>query len=59
MVVSPFFTDDDLETQIRLHLPLNDQWTTDLKPFFNQIIDRGGDLYLEFKGYRFSIARNL
>ena len=57
MAVSDFFTDEDLETQLRLHFDEEEQWDIDFRVFFNQIIDRGNDLYLEIRGRKFSIDK--
>ena len=56
-MISDFFTDEELETQLRLQFDEEEQWDTDFKVFFNQIIDRGSDLYLEFRGRKFSIDK--
>ena len=57
MAVSDFFTDEELEAQLRLFFEEEEQFDTDFTVFFNQIIDRGADLYLEFRGKRFSIDK--
>lgn len=57
MAVSEFFTDEDLCTQIRLQFDEDGQWDTDLRLFLNNVIDRGGDYYLEFRNRRFSIDK--
>lgn len=57
MVVSEFFTDEELEAQLRLQFDNDSQWDIDFPAFFNQIIDRGADLYLELRGRKFSIDK--
>nr|WP_294999893.1 hypothetical protein [uncultured Methanobrevibacter sp.] len=57
MVVSDYFTDDDLISQLRLFFDEESQWDTDFRVFLNHIIDRGADFYLEFRGRKFSIDK--
>lgn len=57
MAVSDYFTDEELESQLRLFFEEEQQFDVDFKLFFNQIIDRGEDLYLEFRGKCFSIDK--
>ena len=57
MAVSEYFTDEDLCTQLRLQFENEEQWDTDFTIFFNQIVDRGSDLFLEFRGRKFSIDK--
>lgn len=57
MAVSEYFSDEDLETQLRSMFDDEEQWDTDFKIFFNHIIDRGTDFYLEFRGRKFSIDK--
>lgn len=57
MVVSEFFTDEELESQLRLQFDNDSQWDIDFTAFFNQIVDRGVDLYLEIRGRKFSIDK--
>lgn len=57
MVVSDYFTDTDLETQLRLQFDYDEQWDIDFKTVFNQIIDRGNDFYLELRNRKFSINK--
>lgn len=56
-MISPYFTDSELETQLRMQFDDEEMWDTDLKPFLNHIVDRGADFYLEFRGRRFSIDK--
>ena len=57
MVVSPYFTDDDLISQLRLHFEDELQWDIDFKVFLNRIVDRGNDYYLRIRGREFSIDK--
>ena len=57
MAVSEFFTDEELESQLRLHFDPDSQWDIDFTAFFNQIVDRGADLYLDIRGRKFSIDK--
>jgi len=57
MTVSEFFTDTDLETQLRLQFDYDEMWDFDFRTIFSQIMDRGDDLYLEFRNRRFSIDK--
>ena len=57
MAIGEYFTDDELETQLRLQFDDEEQWDVDFKTVFNQIEDRGEDLYLEFRGRKFSIDK--
>ena len=56
-MISEYFTDEELESQLRLQFDEEEMWTINFKVFFNQIVDRGDDLFLEIKGRRFSIDR--
>lgn len=57
MAISDFFTDEDLCSQLRLHFDMDEMWDVDFTVFFNQIVDRGSDFYLEFRGRKFSIDK--
>ena len=57
MAIGDYFTDDELETQLRLQFDEEEQWDVDFKTVFNQIEDRGDDLYLEFRSRKFSIDK--
>lgn len=56
-MISEFFTDDELADNLRSHFDDEQQFDTDFKVFFNHIIDRGVDFYLEFRGRKFSIDK--
>ena len=55
--VSPNFSDEDLETQIRLQFPYNQMHDTDFKIFFNQITDEGEYYQLKLRGRVFRIDK--
>ena len=57
MAVSPFFSDDELESSLRSHFDYDEMWNIDFKAFFNQIEDCGDYLYLELKGKKFKIDK--
>ena len=57
MSFSDFFSDEDLETQLRLQFDYEEMWDFDFRIIFSQIIDRVDDYYLEFRGRRFSIDK--
>lgn len=57
MVVSEFFTDEELISQLRLFFDDESKWDTDFHVFLNNIVDRGGDLYLTIRGRKFSIDK--
>ena len=57
MALSRYFTDEDLEAQLRLQFPYDEMWDVDFKTVFNHIIDTGTDLELRFRGRLFRIDR--
>lgn len=57
MGIGDYFTDAELESQLRLQFDPEEQWDMDFRTVFNQIIDRGGDLYLRFRNREFSIDK--
>lgn len=57
MSVSSYFTDEDLENQLRLQFSDEEQWDIDFKIFFNQIEDLGNYFYFKFRGRDFSIDK--
>ena len=57
MVVSEYFTDEDLEAQLRSQFDEDEQWDMDFTTIFTFIVDRGVDLYLEFRGRKFVIDK--
>lgn len=57
MSVSDYFTDEELESQLRLQYDDTEQWTIDYRLFFNQIEDTGDSLYLKINDREFSIDK--
>lgn len=57
MVVSPFFTDEDLVTQLMLQFDYDEQVSIDFYSILSQVVERSNDLYLELKGRCFSIDK--
>lgn len=57
MSVSEYFTDEELEAQLRLHFDEEEQWTIDYRLFFNQIEDNGDSLYLKINEREFSVDK--
>lgn len=55
--ISPYFTDEDLEHQIRLQFPEEEQYTMNYKTVFNQIEDEGDCLSLRLRGKRLLIDK--
>jgi len=47
-MISDYFTDEELETQIRQQFEPEEMWDIDFKTIFGQIEDNGGD-YFELK----------
>ena len=57
MSVSEYFTDEELESQLRLQYDDSEQWTIDFRLFFNQILDNGDVLYLKISDREFEIDK--
>ena len=57
MSVSDYFTDEELESQLRLQYDDTEQWTIDYRLFFNQIVDNGDSLYLKINEREFDIDK--
>lgn len=57
MSVSDYFTDEELEAQLRLQYDDTEQWTIDYRLFFNQIEDNGDSLYLKINDREFEIDK--
>lgn len=55
MAVSEYFTDEELETQLRMHFDYDKMWTINFRNFFNNIIDNGSYLYLKIYDREFHI----
>ena len=57
MVVSQYFTDEDLVTQLMLQFDYDEQVSIDFYSILSQVVERSNDLYLELKGRCFSIDK--
>ena len=57
MALSPYFTDNDLESQLRLQFDPVEQWDIDFKTVFSQIEDLGSCFYLKLRGREFGIDK--
>lgn len=55
--VSPFFSDEDLETQLMMQFDDDVRHTMDYRTVFNQIEDEGDCLSLRLRGRRFLIDK--
>ncbi len=55
--ISTYFTDEDLEHQIRLQFPEEEMYTMDYKTVFNQIEDEGNYLSLRLRGKKLLIDK--
>lgn len=57
MVVSEYFSDEELSSQLRMFFDAEEQYDVDFRIFFNQIEERESDYYLEIRGKQFSIDK--
>lgn len=55
--ISPYFTDEDLESQLRMQFPYEQMYDMDFKTVFNQIEDIGDCFELRLRGYIFHIDK--
>ena len=55
--LSPYFSDEELETQLRLQFEEEDMFTIEFKSFFNQIEDVGDCFQLRFRNRLFNIDK--
>ncbi len=55
--VSPFFTDEDLATQLMVQFDEEEMYTMDYRTVFNQIEDIGDCLRLRLRGKVFNIDK--
>jgi len=55
--VSEYFTDDDLETQIRLQFEEDEMWDMDFKTIFSQITDNESFFELKLRNRIFHIDK--
>lgn len=57
MALSPYFSDEDLETQLRLQFDIDEMYDMDFTTIFNQIQDAGKKYYLRLRGREFFIDK--
>lgn len=55
--LSPYFTDEDLESQLRMQFEEEEMDTMDYRTVFNQIEDEGDCLKLRLRNRTFSIDK--
>ena len=55
--VSPYFSDEELASKLRMFYSADEMWTIDFKALFSQIVDIGNCLQLKIKGRTFNIDR--
>lgn len=55
--LSPYFTDEDLESQLRMQFEEEEMDTMDYRAVFNQIEDEGDCLKLRLRNRTFSIDK--
>ena len=55
--LSPYFTDEDLESQLRLQFEEDEMHTMNFKTVFNQVQDEGDCLSLRLRGRKFNIDK--
>ena len=57
MSVSPFFTDDELISQLRIQFEREKMFDVNWKSIFHMIEERETDYFLRFRGRKFSIDK--
>lgn len=57
MALSPYFTDEELISQIRLQFDYDDMWDIDFTTIFQSIEDEGDYFSLEFRNRCFHIDK--
>lgn len=57
MALSPYFTDDELLSQLRLQFDYDEMFDFDFRQIFSQIVERDNDFYLRFRSKEFSIDK--
>ena len=57
MALSPFFSDDDLISQLRLQFDYDEMHDLDWRSIFGMIEERERDYFLRFRGRKFSINK--
>ena len=55
--ISQYFSDEELESQLRLQYGRDEMWTIDFRALFSQIVDVGECLRLQIKGRTFNIDK--
>ena len=55
--ISPYFTDEELESQLRMQFPYEQMYDMDFRTVFNQIEDIGDCLQLRLRGFIFHIDK--
>lgn len=57
MAISPYVTNEEVESQLRLQFAPEEQWDTDFSVFLNNIEDLGESCLLKFRGRTFNIDK--
>lgn len=57
MALSPYFTDEELVSQLRLQFEYEDMWDIDFTTIFQAIEDLGDYYSLEFRNRHFQINK--
>ena len=55
--VSPYYSDEELCSQLRMQYSLDEMWNIDFQSLLSQIIDMGDYLRLQIKGRTFNIDK--
>ena len=55
--VSPYFSDEELCSQLRMQYSLDEMWSIDFMSLLSQIVDIGECLRLQVKGRTFNIDK--
>lgn len=56
-MISDYFTEEDIITQLKLQFEYDEMFDADFENFFNQIIERENDFFFKFRGRNFSIDK--
>ena len=57
MALSPYFSDEDLISQLRVQFDYDKMFDFDFKQIFSQIVERENDYFLRLRGRQFSIDK--
>lgn len=57
MALSPYFSDEELISNLRTQFDYEEMFDVDFKQLFHQIEEREKDYFLRFRGRRFSIDK--